>query len=594
MAVTLISAPEDFSPVYNAIEWVFSSPNYTRCDFNYICDVYVNGSFAIRLRAEPEGVNGYGYIRLDRVLQDFISKDFKHDLVGFASNDNSSCEYYIEVREQYNSNYATTCIGPKTLSSVLYSSLGSPNNIFGWNGALQYKEYLDFKGGDPYFLVDSYDTKFLNNVPNFLRVPYHKCSIPTFNYTIDGAVYNAGFADFLLDGGSGGVILPNGTTFSYTVDDGTTLGISNPGTGTITGYNAITFRHQTNVVAANNVGVVISGTLTLTPIEKVKSNGWMVFSFLQDYTNNVADSLEVKTYDTSNVLIDTYSISNAINNKTHLSVGVGPNNLNDWGATQSPAIEIIDETVKYYSVQLLDSGNVAVSELKYLKIDARETRFKKYRLHWSTKRGGYDSYTFDLLSAYNIDSGQETFTKILNSDYTEGDRGETTINVDARERYKFQTNQLQRIDAVWTKELYNSSDIYVVDNTPKEVDYPVTNFVYDSANDTIDLVMPFLPPIGTEFKYVLTLTGVNDQQYMGSGVIVAHSGGNAKTNVSIPGSAGLGVSISGNIYAEVPQLTIIPMIPVTQNWDDKERTMSRNIIYSIELQPSYKVNTQSY
>ena len=114
MAITLISNSGTFRPAYNPIQWVVSSNNVSRCEFVYLCDVYINGDFIIRLKAEA-GVNDYGYFRIERVLQDYLSKDFRHNLVGFASNTNSSCEYYLEFREQYNTNYATTCVDSDTI-----------------------------------------------------------------------------------------------------------------------------------------------------------------------------------------------------------------------------------------------------------------------------------------------------------------------------------------------------------------------------------------------------------------------------------------------------------------------------------------------
>lgn len=65
MAISLISYPQDHQPAYNKIEWVFNSGNVNTCDFVYIRDLYINGSFAIRLKAFPDATNKYGYFNIE-------------------------------------------------------------------------------------------------------------------------------------------------------------------------------------------------------------------------------------------------------------------------------------------------------------------------------------------------------------------------------------------------------------------------------------------------------------------------------------------------------------------------------------------------
>jgi hypothetical protein len=598
MAISLISQPTQiFMPAYNPIQWVFSSTNTAICDMAYICDVYINGSFAVRLQAEPEGASNYGTFRIERVLQDYIDKNFKHDLVGFGTNPDEYVYYTLELRERYNAN--TNCIGPVTLTSVLYTTSTSPvSYYYAWNGALQYKEFTTYSTQN--YVADSALTKFLTKTPQFLNVPFYTCPQPTNSYTIDGAYTSvSGNPWFILDGGSGGIVLPIGTQISYSIDSGSAsiLGIPTIGTTTVIGYDAIGFSHILALQGTPDplpVGLSSSGLITVQ-IEAIESNGWMCLSFLQDYTNIQVDSMEVKTYDISNGLINTYNIPNAFADN-HQSVGVGPNNLNAWASSQSPVQpDIIDNNVKYYSVQLLDFTAAAVSEVKYFMLDKRQTKFKSYRIHWLNRLGGYDSYTFDLLATRKIDVTRNTYTRMLDYNYDEGDRGETGINVAAKETYKFATNWMRKQDSLWMEDLYTSTDVYVTDNTTVEKLYEITSYVYDLVTGNIDLVMPAIPAVGTTFSYIITVTNFVDQQFTGTGTILSISGaGNAKTNITFPGAGGFGNTLVGVLTANIPTLTIIPMIPIQGTWEDKASVTGKNISYSIEMRTSYDVNVQSF
>lgn len=78
-------------------------------------------------------------------------------------------------------------------------------------------------------------------------------------YEITGAAYNSGFVEFVLSGVT--ETLPTGTSFSYTVVDGSAIGMSNYGTGFITGYSGSAY--QTTVPATVNAGALIVGSMTV-------------------------------------------------------------------------------------------------------------------------------------------------------------------------------------------------------------------------------------------------------------------------------------------------------------------------------------------
>ncbi len=169
MAITLISSPDTFQPAYNPIEFKFVSDNVATCDFKYIADIFVNGVFAVRLKIFPEISNNQGYVRVERILQDFLSYKFSTvtgggvgvsylpTVAGFQTLDNHLISYTIQMREQYNG--ANDCLGSVVTSSVLYTS----GTFYCWNGALNRDSYFSY---DQYqYLANDNDSRFLTNRP---------------------------------------------------------------------------------------------------------------------------------------------------------------------------------------------------------------------------------------------------------------------------------------------------------------------------------------------------------------------------------------------------------------------------------------------
>ena len=163
MAITQISYPPDFSPAFNPIQFVLSSDNTAECDFQYVVDLFINGVVAVRLKAFAEGDNDYGYVRVEEIIQDYLSNNYHEDLVGFAQNKQSIVSYFIQVRERYNT--SATCTGASTLSSVLFTS----TTRYAFNGALSYEQFARYSESD--YTAVSTDSKFLTNMPSRIKIP---------------------------------------------------------------------------------------------------------------------------------------------------------------------------------------------------------------------------------------------------------------------------------------------------------------------------------------------------------------------------------------------------------------------------------------
>ena len=157
--------PQQYQPVYNKITYIVDSDNKSECDFQYVADLYVNGSLVIRLTTQKDSVYGYGVFEIDQTLSKYVSYDLWPNLEGFTGNPNSICDYYLEFREEYDT--STYCNGGTTVSAIMETS----GIKYAWNGALQEREFLEYDENT--FITDDSSARFLTNAPNSLLIGVH-------------------------------------------------------------------------------------------------------------------------------------------------------------------------------------------------------------------------------------------------------------------------------------------------------------------------------------------------------------------------------------------------------------------------------------
>lgn len=192
-------------------------------------------------------------------------------------------------------------------------------------------------------------------------------------------------------------------------------------------------------------------------------------------TSSVIDFAEVKTYDSSDNLLGTYTINNTFTTvsttaRRLLSLGCGPDNLNKT-TLASGSQPVITTSVAYYTVQLWNdtSPDVAVSELYAFEIDTRDTRFETKRFWWLNRLGAFDSYSFTLRDTRKVAISKSKYSKLLGGlsgsewTYTLGDRGQTVLNVIAQESGTVLSNWLSEDEALWMEELFTSPEVYITE-----------------------------------------------------------------------------------------------------------------------------------
>ena len=166
MAITIVSRPEQFTPVYNPIRYEISSTNTAQSNFKYYVEVYVSGVgrvFTSTYDADPNN-SGNAVVDIQRVLENYVTSDVdSSSATTFIKASNSYIYYEVRFGEQYGA----------TGSIVTYSNLTSRRDVYAWNAVLSPLAYVTFDsdlytmgmGGS--FLTDRPNQLYFNSNSDF-------------------------------------------------------------------------------------------------------------------------------------------------------------------------------------------------------------------------------------------------------------------------------------------------------------------------------------------------------------------------------------------------------------------------------------------
>ena len=186
--------------------------------------------------------------------------------------------------------------------------------------------------------------------------------------------------------------------------------------------------------------------------------------------------LEVKTYDSSAVLIDTYQIQNllstGVTGSKYLSVITAPKNLN---AVTSGLVlgsqPIVDSAVAYYTCQILDGALSGVSDLLTFTID-EGCSYPRRRLHFQNKLGAFNAFNFDLVSKESVNIKKKSYKFNPNRidasgqlSYDKSDRTNVNYHIKSSNQIQLNANYITEEQSIWLEELFTSPEIYLEEET---------------------------------------------------------------------------------------------------------------------------------
>lgn len=177
MSIVVKRQPDDLQPVYNRLKWIVESTNVLQTDFQYLCDVYINGSStkAIRLKYFPDE-DGYGNFDLARTLADYVSVNLANSNDnGFNLHRDHYVLYVLKFGEWYN--------------GTAYPDLTTTSTQTALMMALSFNQFQSYDYTD--YLMDAANVgKFLTNSPRTLKARRNGyAELHFINSTLEGAYY---------------------------------------------------------------------------------------------------------------------------------------------------------------------------------------------------------------------------------------------------------------------------------------------------------------------------------------------------------------------------------------------------------------------
>lgn len=527
MAITVVFQPQPATPAYNEQLLVLTSTNSGQTGFEYIVTIqqvlsdYSGLGNAINLRKSPDP-NGYGVFDLSKITADFVDSDFDGNVDQFVQNENTQKAFYYTI--------ASTWDGG--------SEIGTSGLFTAFNGVINVEDWITFSYENAAFQLNSpYDADpaaqgqgFLTNYRDLQKSKLTECGFLYFQSNgisiITGAekITNGGFnfnlnswtldsaGDFTWDSE-----LAKSNTSSVTAQE---YGIKQTLSLTNGKYYELSFDANlgkgtlsVNYGAAGDPEYIILSTSTgknygqVKTIFKASALTTAVGFFFSPSVNgefmtldNVSlreveilpFSAEIKTYDTSNTLINTFVLKNdntytkdgvtyefgydwvqySQNDQSRLNswrIPAGAKNLNliDNSLLTTGSQPIITSSVKYWEIKVKTSdGNLYGSYKGYLN-DAC-SKYKSFRLHWLNRLGGMDSFTFDMASQEDINIQREFYNRLMSRDYAYNStksygyttREETQYHTQYKTAYSVASNWISESESNMLAELMTSPNVY--------------------------------------------------------------------------------------------------------------------------------------
>jgi hypothetical protein len=183
MAITVIQnfTSNKFYPSSNPINCTVNSNNSGKCNFRYICDIYINGTKVFSDKLFPDPTTGYGFFQLGRVIEDYIQTSLPKtnytdiwNLGASTTSPSAALQIQCKFGEEYDN--STDCDG----TIVQYINLSTSNTFYVFQTAIDYQDYPTFDYTTYLFATaSSTNRQFLSNVTREVDVTY------TDSYSLD-------------------------------------------------------------------------------------------------------------------------------------------------------------------------------------------------------------------------------------------------------------------------------------------------------------------------------------------------------------------------------------------------------------------------
>ena len=479
--MALIINPATYSPVSAEIWLSANSAGSSAYGFKYVYNVkkydMITGVSASlgEYDVPPRPTTGYGIFSPAKLVRSQLTYNLQPFIILPTTALNSITQFNVEYGTLYNPNILFVDIVPYIGSNAW---LGCPYNIFGPpNPAL-------VAGADIDITLDNFavNPQFngaakIVSVTQILGWQYVEINKPIAGYVPGSSGYITGIKSLLT--ASPKWYAYNGTRqyeqISENFSNTHVFWYNNEATHALTNYkDGLTYSTFPPGQAKMNDNFK-SIFLTEIPGSPSTWKGqYETLSLLVDDPSGFRWT--INQYNSSYQCIGTYSNYGwpniSITTAKRYDFPIGTQNLIDAGW-------VTDWTnTKYYSLRVERQYgdeppySFAAKYIKYYEIVCNPSPYPNYRIAFLNLHGGFDYWNFNWKSTNTLSVDKTLFRKQLPYSYSVGDRQDTVLSQKATEGYTVASDFITEYDSNFLKELIESPEVYVVDETNKKY-YPI-------------------------------------------------------------------------------------------------------------------------
>lgn len=428
MAMTLIAAPQDFTPAYNPCKFIYNSTNKNNEGFRYIFDVYEQGTAnkIAEYRVLPTYGTGYGEVDLSKLLGSKVSFDFLPTNYSEADTPNTRYNYDVKIGEEY---------------IVTYSYTASLVNNSG-NVKITPTAAHTFQVGDQ-VVVDAGTNTLITGLWTVIAVT------GTTDFTISALWSN------VTDATENGTVTyaDKRKTVTRDIEDELNKWVFN-GARPWALFN----QYDLNQYLLDDDRALFltscpTSGITITPTQNIWFNGF----------NNSVTGRVVFTNSNGDVL--KYDVTNTELTTQFMVAG------NMALDVLSGSLPLIKDDTTYYEFYFIDASAPTDSETYTFTIDQRCV-INDFHLTFLDRMGSWGSFAFQLRYTENGSVTKQAFNKDVQGfvsgtewTYDNTEAGLTTYSSTVEKTYTLNTNWMSEEMAVYFQELISSPSVYFWNGT---------------------------------------------------------------------------------------------------------------------------------
>jgi len=462
MAISIITTPDNYEPVYtNSMPFVISSTFNTEENFKYLFDLYVRGTLQTTVAPYPRP-NGQGLYSPHYVLQSFCDTELRATSSTIFSNAGSIATYSITFGENYNPGLTfgdTYLIGSYVGNKLgLEFTQNISTQLFVGDTITIEKDNISI---NPWISGQATILSITNStLAGYSKTVFTSIDLqsPVFSSNESGSITNVfrygtsssvkfgwnaarqydDFSDFQTDFVSDGV----NSAFKYSLSSYTQSQVN-----TLTTAAAIlgVTKKPINSNEYETIDLIITpSNFTTRPSLRA----------LYQYFSATGSSLGQ----------DTITFSTPPVNTLRFTVPVGTANIRAIGGNGLSFLN--NDSLSFYTVDVesTDGTNQGfIARQHNFEVICKKRPYEVIRLAFLNKLGGYDYWSFNLVSRFTSQVKRTQIDRALRPQYSIGDRGRDVIYSEAVENWTINSDFLTDDQALFVRELVESSSVFYID-----------------------------------------------------------------------------------------------------------------------------------